>query len=151
MSDITQELRELLLIIVRWSHAVAAVALVGGSGVGLVTLGSGANGAEQPAGRFEARFQRAFSEIVTLSLIVFLASGVLLTFERLASGAASSLYVSLLGLKLLLSVLLYRWAFSLRRSHSWGGRTARLLVGFGLLVILLATTLKTLYEAGLRS
>jgi hypothetical protein len=57
----------------------------------------------------------------------------------------------ILAIKLLLSLLLYRWAFLVRHSGDWNGRPARLLVGSGYLVVLLAAILKTLYENGLRA
>ena len=67
------------------------------------------------------------------------------------TGAATTAYVLLLGLKLLLSLLLYRWAFQLRREAGWNAGLERKLVGSGLVILLLAAVLKTIYESGLRT
>jgi uncharacterized membrane protein len=144
------EPRELILVVVRWAHAGAAVALVGGSTFCHLVLASAfrQDGALPDVGL--ERVERGFKELLDLSLIVFIISGGLLTFERLSSGAAGSAYVVILGLKIFLSVLLFRWAFQVR-SRGWEGPEARLLVGSGFVVVLLAAVLKTLYESGLRA
>jgi uncharacterized membrane protein len=142
------DLREALLVAVRWFHAASAVALVGGSSFCLLILAPVWRAGE--GGELRQAVDRGFKELVDLSLVVFLASGALLTFERLSSGAASTAYVVVLAIKLLLSLLLYRWAFQVRRVQGWNGPAARLLVGSGYLVVLLAAILKTLYESGLR-
>lgn len=143
--------RELLLAAVRWSHAAAAVALVGGSLFALLYVGPALRGGGADLEPVRKATLVGFRELVDLSLIVFLISGGLLTFERLTSGAASTVYVILLGLKLLVSFLLYRWAFAVRRGCGWDTREARLMVAAGFLVVLIASLLKTLYEGGLRS
>ena len=115
------DLRELFLIAVRSAHALAAVALVGGSAFHLFILAPALRLAGPAAESVRARAEAGFKEIVDLTLPVFLVSGGLLTFERLASGAAGTAYVAVLGLKLLLSLLLYRWAFQVRRSGGGPG------------------------------
>ena len=94
----------------------------------------------------------AMREIAQTSLLVFLISGAILTFDRLSRGAATAGYVSLLGAKLLLSVAMFQVAFRFRRSV---GRARllglRLVAGLGLLVLFTASLLKTLYERALLS
>ena len=151
--------RELILIGIRWSHAAAAAALVGGSAFFLLVLAPalrlddpGATpSTDSVQGLVRKRAEAGFKELVDLSLVVFVISGGLLTFERLSSGAVGSAYVVVLGIKVLLSVLLYRWAVQVRRGRGWASPEARLLVGVGFLVVLLAAVLKSLYEGGLRS
>lgn len=144
------ELRDALLLVVRWSHAVAATLLVGGSGFHLLVVVPvfGRLGVE-PA-RLRAALDPRFKDLLDLSLVVFLISGGLLTFERLSSGAASVPYVATLGLKIILSLVLYRWAYQVRRGAGWEGREARLFVGAGFVVVFLASLLKSMYESGLR-
>jgi uncharacterized membrane protein len=143
--------REILLAAVRWSHAAAAVALLGGSLFQVLFLGPVLRGGGAELEPVRKATDVGFRELVDLSLVVFLVSGGLLTFERLSSGAAGTLYVVLLGVKLLLSFLFYRWAFALRRGRGWDNREAKLMVGAGFLILLVATLLKTVYEGGLRS
>jgi uncharacterized membrane protein len=144
------ELREALLIAVRWSHAAAAAALVGGSAFYLLILDPVLRRAGDSADFVRKGAEAGFKELVDLSVVVFLISGALLTFERLSSGAADTTYAVLLGLKIVLAVFIYRWALQVRR-RGWEGLEARLLVGSGFLVVLLATVLKNLYEGGLRT
>ena len=143
--------REILLVAVRWSHAAAAVALVGASLFQLLFLAPALRGGGPQVEPIRRAADAGFRELVDLSLVVFLVSGGLLTFERLSSGAAGTPYVVLLGIKVLLSFLVYRWALALRRGRGWESREAKLMVGAGFLVVLIATLLKSLYEGGLRS
>ena len=89
-------------------------------------------------------------EIVQTSLIVFLVSGALLTFERLSHGAAGSIYVWLLVVKVALAVVMFQVGFRFRGAR--GGRRLRGLRwmgGLGVAIILLAAILKWLYERAL--
>jgi uncharacterized membrane protein len=145
------DLRELILVGLRSAHAAAAIALVGGSTFCLVVLAPAFRPGTANAELVRKRVEIGFKEMINLSLVVLVISGGLLTFERLSSGAANSTYAVVLGMKILLSVLLFRWALGVRRGSGWEGREARLLVGAGFLVVLLAAVLKTLYESGLRT
>lgn len=143
--------RELLLITVRWFHAAAAIALIGGSAFYLLILAPALARGDAAAELIRKAADAGFKELLDLSLPVFVISGGLLTFERLSSGAASTPYVIILGLKVALSALLYRWAIQVRRGGGWAGREARFVVGSGFLVVFLATVLKSLYEGNLRA
>jgi uncharacterized membrane protein len=146
------DLREVLLVAIRWSHAAAAVALVGGSAFYLFVLAPALRRAGTTAGEVVGKgVEAGFKELLDISIVVLVVSGGLLTFERLSSGAASTTYVIVLALKILVSVLLYRWALQVRRGRGWESREARFLVGSGFLVVFLATVLKTLYESNLHS
>jgi uncharacterized membrane protein len=144
------DLREILLLAVRWSHAAAAAALVGGSAFYLLILAPALARGGAAAEVVRTSVDAGFKELTDLALMVFLISGGLLTFERLSSGAATTPYVVVLGVKLFVSVLLYRSALRVRRGRGWDSREARFLVGSGFVVVFLATVLKTLYEGALR-
>jgi uncharacterized membrane protein len=144
------EPREAILVAIRWAHAAAAVALVGGSAFYLTIVAPALRQGGTAVDYVRKGADAGFKELVDLSLVVFVVSGGLLTFERLSAGAASPTYVAILGLKVVLCVLLYRWAFQVRGRRGWDGLEAKLLVGSGFLVVLLAAVLKTLYEGGLR-
>src|SRR5215213_6572989 len=94
---------DFLSVVMRALHALAAMAWVGAICfelfVVLPSLG------EQPAEHLLSRMDAAMREIVQTSLIVFLVSGALLTFERLSHGAAGSTYVWLLVVKVALAVV----------------------------------------------
>jgi hypothetical protein len=143
------ELRELLLVVARFAHSAAAAVLIGSSAYQLL-LPSASLGGAQLSRPMSAPERSTWKDLLELTLLVFLLTGALLTFERLSAGAASTAYVLLLGLKLVLSALVYRWAFQLRRAGAWEAGPIRKLVGAGLLVLFLAAILKTIYEGGLR-
>lgn len=144
------DVREALLVVVRWAHAAAAALLVGGSAFYVLILDPALRRAGSNVQALRKGLDAGFKELVDLSLVVFLISGGLLTFERLSSGAATTSYTLVLGLKVLLSLLVYRWAYQVCRGAGWQSRPAKLFVGTGFVVILLASVLKTLYESSLR-
>jgi uncharacterized membrane protein len=143
---------ELLLVAVRWAHAMAAVAWVGGNLFLLWVLEpalrsfSGSEG----SGPLWRAVSQGFRELTDASIIVFIISGAVLTFDRLSSVAASPAYVGVLAAKLALALVAFFLAARLRRAEParrlW---LARWQVGLGALIILLAAVLKTLYESGL--
>jgi hypothetical protein len=97
-----------------------------------------------------SRFDGAMREIVQTVLIVFLVSGAILTFERLSRGAAGTAYVTLLGSKIVLSLVMFQVGFRFRGAR--GQRRVRglqILAALGLVIVLQATVLKWLYERAL--
>jgi uncharacterized membrane protein len=143
---------EILLVAVRWAHAMAAVAWVGGS-VFLLwvlepALGVLGEGDRSKAARAVAA--RGFRELADAAIVVFIVSGAILTFDRLSSPAASPAYVAILGAKVALAVVTFILATRLRRAdRARRLPLARWQVGLGAAIILLAALLKTLYEGGL--
>ena len=155
-------LGDALRVALRWTHAVATAAWVGGSLFYLVALrpvlrSTGAG--PQVEGAIAGRFR----EVVEASLVALVVTGALLTFDRLSSGAASTAYVAVLGVKVLLALAMCWLAWEL----GWAGRRrtaapsparwlrgwlspTRLVLALGLTVVLLASVLRQVFEAGLR-
>ena len=79
---------DILLVVMRGLHAVAAAVWVGAVCFELLVVLPALG--EKPPEHVLARVDAAMREIVQTSLIVFLISGALLTFERLSRGAAGS-------------------------------------------------------------
>jgi len=139
---------DLVLIVMRALHALAAMVWVGAICfelfVALPALG------EKPAEPVLAKMDAAMREIVQTSLLVFLVSGALLTFERLSHGAAGATYVFVLVVKVVLAVIMFQVGFRFRGSR--GERRVyglRWLAGLGVAIVLLAAVLKWLYERAL--
>ena len=110
---------DVLLLIVRWAHAIAAVAWVGGGIFYWVVL--------RPALRTEgvppavARFAGAeFGGLVALAAWTLVVTGFVLVFARLSEPAADVPYGAVLALKIALSV----WMFLLVSGRRRGARTA---------------------------
>jgi hypothetical protein len=133
------ELVEPLLVLLRWLHALAAIVFLGWSAVLLV------DGA--PKGDLTLARQR-FKELVELTLIVFLATGAILSVDRLSRGAGG-VYAGILAAKVLCGVVAYQYAFRWRRvGLPVGGLDGRILVVLGALTVLLAAVLKGVYDSG---
>jgi len=136
------ELAEALLVLLRWLHAAASIAFLGWSAV-LWLDGP-------PRGDVAAARQR-YKEVTELSLLVLLASGAVLTFERLSHGAGG-IYAGILALKVGCAVVAYQFAFRWRRvGLPVGGLDGRVVLIFGAATVLLAAVLKGVFESGLSS
>ncbi len=103
-----------------------------------------------PRGDTSAARQR-FKEVVELSLLVILATGAVLTFDRLSRGAGG-LYAAILALKVVCAVVAYQFAFRWRRvGLPIGGLDGRMVLIFGAAAVLLAAVLKGVSDSGVSS
>ena len=142
------EVADVLIVTMRWLHSAAAVVWIGAAIFELVVLIPAYGGS--PPAPLRDTVDGAMREVVQTSLVVFLVSGAILTFERLSRGAADSLYVGLLGLKIVLAIAMFQVAFRFRRAA--GARRVlglRWVSGLGLAIVFLAAALKWIYERAL--
>jgi uncharacterized membrane protein len=131
-------LAEALLVVLRWLHAVASILFLGWSAV-LWLDGP-------PRGDVSAA-RRRFKEMTELTLLVLLATGAVLTFDRLSRGAGG-LYAGVLALKVVCAVVAYQFAFRWRRvGLPVGGLDGRIVLIFGTVTVLLAAVLKGVFES----
>jgi hypothetical protein len=136
------DLAEAILVVLRWLHALAAVVFLGWVAVLLL------DGA--PLGD-SARASQRFKEIVELTLLVFLATGAVLSVDRLSRGAGG-VYAAVLVLKILCAVVAYQYAFRWRRvGLPVGGLDGRIVLIFGAGTVLLAAVLKGVFDSGVRN
>ena len=146
---------DIILLAIRWAHALAAVVWIGGSLFMLL--------AARPAlrttdtGRLLGRALAAeFRPMVMTAIAVLIVSGVILTVDRLTSDAAGAAYTVVLVAKILLAVYAFivAWLLPRRRDRPNGG-IAGAMIGpvamtiAGVLVIGLADALTWLFEKGL--
>ena len=142
------ELTDLLLVAMRWLHALAAIAWIGAILFELLVVQPAWNG--DPPSEVLDSFDAAMREIIQAALIVFLVSGAILTVERLSRGAAGTVYVITLAAKIVLSLVMFQIGFRFRRAR--GPRRLRglkILAALAVTIVLLATILKWLYERAL--
>jgi len=133
------DLAEVLLVALRWLHAAASIVFLGWTAV-LWLDGP-------PRGDVVAARLR-FKEITELSLLVLLATGAVLTFDRLSHGAGG-LYAAVLALKIVCAVVAYQFAFRWRRvGLPIGAVDGRIVLVFGAATVLLAAVLKGMFEGG---
>jgi uncharacterized membrane protein len=152
-----------ILVAIRWAHALAAVAWVGGSIFFLLVLRPSlkrANGGG-PVGRLAGA---EFRSLVNTAIAVLVLTGVVLSLSRLTSTAVSVPYVVVLVGKIIVALYMFSVAWLLRRrdtTEAPGTRTGPLtrirrglvspeavLVG-GIIAIGLADVLDALFEMGL--
>jgi uncharacterized membrane protein len=136
---------ELLLVLIRWLHSLAAVAWIGALFYELLAVPPDV-AAQLPKSAL-GRMRVARAEIAQASLVAFLATGAVLTFDRLSQTGADTAYVGVLALKILLSIAMFQVAFRTRDAEGRQRAEAlRWLAMLGGAILLLAALLKSLFE-----
>ncbi len=158
------------LVVVRWIHLVASAAWVGGGIFYLFALRPALRRSPEAGRKINEATAAEFRVLVDTCIFVILATGIILTFNRLNVGVTGPSYGIVLGIKVAFSV----WMFILARGRR--RRTALLdmyrrnpdpprgpfrkiiravsgyntIVILGVIVFLLADLLKILYEVAIR-
>ncbi len=146
---------DVILLIIRWAHALAAVTWIGGSLFMLLAARPALRSADS-AGLVGRAMAVEFRPIVATAIAVLIVSGVILTVDRLTSDAAGIAYTIVLVAKILLAVYAFgiAWLLPRRRGHRAGSVSGVLsgpaaLTVVGVVVIGLADVLAWLFERGL--
>ena len=155
---------DILLLAIRWLHAIAAVAWVGGGLFYLLVLRPSL-GASQDDRRDELRrLGEQFRHLVNTAIAVLLVTGAILTLSRLTSDYVGLPYVIVLVIKIALALYMFYLVRFLRpRTYAvepaptnkrlqrftslFTGATAVLVLG--VIVFLLADILRALIERGI--
>lgn len=159
---------DIILLVIRWAHALAAVVWIGGSLFMLLAARPALRSLGAKGGLVGRALSAEFRPIVATAIGVLLVSGAILTAQRLTADAAGLAYTAFLAAKILLSLYAFIIAWQLpRRSVDGGGRDGggndvgkrerirRTLLGpgalavIGVIVIGLADVLAWLFERGL--
>ena len=156
---------DVILLIIRWAHALAAVTWIGGSLFMLLAARPALRSTELRSSNADGLVGRAlaaeFRPIVVTAIAVLIITGVILTVDRLTSDAAGFAYTIVLVAKILLAVYAFGIAWLLPRrgrpspSRGIGARLVAALSGptaltvAGVIVIGLADVLAWLFERGL--
>ena len=152
---------DVILLIIRWAHALAAVIWIGGSLFMLLAARPALRalrnepGNDQASGLLARALSAEFRPIVLTAIGVLIVSGVLLTVDRLTSDAAGMAYTAVLVAKIVLAVYAFVIAWLLPRRANGAGGVAGALSGpaalttAGVIVIGLADVLTWLFERGL--
>jgi uncharacterized membrane protein len=164
---------DVFLLVVRWLHALAAVAWVGGGLFYLLVLRPALRRGGETAWPINELVAMEFRGLVDTAVVVLVLTGAVLTFDRLTSRYADVPYVATLGIKVALAMVM----FHLARSHRRPGRlllteqapqaapenqrqttlrrlartfsSVNLIVILGIGIFLLADLLKALFERAL--
>ena len=152
--------QDIIMLVIRWAHALAAVVWIGGSLFMLLAGRPAMRSLRRDLGESGGLVGRAlaveFRPVVTTAIAVLIVSGVILTVDRLTSQAAGIAYTAVLIAKIALAVYAFGVALLLprRRGRRTGGILGALLGPValtiaGVVVIGLADVLTWLFERGL--
>ena len=158
---------DILLLIIRWLHAMAAVAWVGGSIFYLLILRPNLRTPVDESQESARAIAVEFRGLVTTSIGILIVTGAILAFSRLTAEVVGISYIVVLSIKVALAFyMFYLVRFLRRKSYSheqtsttvWGlRRLSQALTGttvilvLGIMVFLLSDLLKVLFEKGLES
>ena len=154
-------------IVVRWAHMVSAAAWVGGSLFWLLVLKPSMKNPHDDSSQgnkgLGERVAKEFRSLVDTCVFVLLATGVIMTFDRLTPGEVGANYVLVLGIKIIFVAIMFyiirakRQNNNLSSNHDNGQEVSKkvkmvrilsgynLLVVLGLLVFLLSDLLSFIY------
>ena len=153
-----------ILVVIRWVHALAAVAWVGGGIFYILVLRPSIQRA--PTSRETSRFVGIeFRGLINTAIIVLLLTGVIISVARLTEDTITIGYVAVLVVKIVLAMYMFYIVRFLRQTtypeepaagNGWWekarngltGTTAVLIIGVA--VFGLADVLNALFEQGLR-
>ena len=153
-----------ILTIIRWGHAVAAVAWVGGGVFYLLVLRPAIRRSQGLPPETSEAIRDEFRGLVTTAIAVLLLTGAILSVARLTGDAATVPYAVVLGVKIALALYMFYVVMRVRRgsyedqrepAKTWTRRTARLLSSpvallvIGIAVIGLSDVLDALFESAL--
>ena len=154
----------MLLLAIRWLHALAAVAWVGGGLFYLLVLRPNLKASGDDPEEAVQRVGEQFRHLVNTAIAVLLVTGVILTLSRLTSDYAGLAYIVVLVIKVVLALYMFYLVRFLRpRTYPaevapkngslqrltglFTGATSVLVLG--VIVFLLADILQALVEKGI--
>ena len=155
---------DIILLAIRWLHALAAVAWVGGGIFYLLVLRPELGSPDVGSGDYARRLGEQFRQLVYTSMAVLLVTGAVLTVTRLTSNYAGVTYVVVLAIKIALAVyMFYLVRFLRHRTYPAEAPTqdtgvqritsiftsATTVLVIGVIVFLLADILRALVEVEL--
>lgn len=162
------------VLVVRWLHLAAAAAWIGGCIFFLLMLGPAVRQHPDRYGAVAKAAAQRFRTLVDLSIVVLVASGAILAFNRLTDDATNVAYVTVLAVKVALSAWMFilvqmeRRSSALMAKYEAAGSDSGKGVGpfalarsalsgyngvtvIGIVVFLLSDVLRVLFEIAVRS
>jgi uncharacterized membrane protein len=150
-----------LVLIARWAHAAGAVAWIGGSIFFAAVLRPVSEANPELMRKAMGPIGSVYREVVDISIVAILVSGVILMFDRLNGNDATVAWIIVLAVKLSIALWMFYLVWRLRQSGyrptKGGGVLMNIswLLGYnalmvlGVIVFFLATLLRELFEKSL--
>tara|TARA_A100001037_G_scaffold300502_1_gene328190 strand:+ start:1715 stop:2182 length:468 start_codon:yes stop_codon:yes gene_type:complete len=149
---------EVILLLVRWVHSIAALTWIGGAIFYWLIMRPSLQSGLLPD-RVLHFARQEFGQIVVLSMWALLITGSILFFERISLPSATTTYVAVLGLKVMLSAWMFfltigprgRSVLAIARQGKWRGVVNALghinmTIILGLAIFLLSDYLRLIIE-----
>lgn len=143
-------------MLLRLAHAVAAALWLGGGAYYVLALRPALR-SDDPAAREVGRAAQAeFGEWASAATIILIATGVVMTFDRLTNGRGTTVYVVLLGIKIVAALAAF-WLTGTfvrnsrsrrRKSKTWINRSW-LVLTLGTVAFLIGIALSVVYPTGI--
>lgn len=149
---------EWLTLAVRYGHGIAAVAWLGGSLFHVFALTPLVAAYPQQMAPAMSLIKPAYREMVDISVAVLIVTGLILMFSRIQSNEASIAWAIVLSVKIGLALWMFYIVWRRRRTTGEEARTEGFaskllgynwLLGFGLVVFMLAGVLREMVETAL--
>ena len=150
-------------IAVRWAHFISASAWIGGGIFWLVVLRPAVKNDKSDDSRINKNVSSEFRSLVDTCLFVLLATGAVMTFDRLTPGTLGVSYLIVLGVKLSMVAVMF-YMVRAKRQTAWDykslrnirknpkGSIFRVIAGYNLIIVLglsfylLSSLLRSMYE-----
>ena len=150
-------------IAVRWAHFISASAWIGGGIFWLVVLRPAVKNDKSDDSGINKNVSSEFRSLVDTCLFVLLATGAVMTFDRLTPGTLGVSYLIVLGVKLSMVAVMF-YMVRAKRQTAWDYKSLRnirknpkgsifrviagynLIIVLGLSVYLLSSLLRSMYE-----
>lgn len=147
-------LSDVFQVVLLWAHAMAAVAWVGGSLFYAVVLAPAVEevGPTPERRALLAVVGREFGEVVRLSILVFVITGLILAYSRTSQPRISTAYIVVLVVKVALSLAMFWLARRVGRPGAPGAKRPLwltppyVILELGIVVYFLSLVLRVLYE-----
>ena len=110
------EYKDGLIVLVRWLHALGAVAWIGGSVFFALIVRPAQRVDPDGVGAVVGRFVGPYRELVDVSIITIGVTGLILMFERLTGDDATVAYFTVLSAKLVIAGWMFYMVWSLRKT-----------------------------------
>ena len=145
---------EAFLLLLRLAHAFAAAVWLGGGVYYLVAIRPAMRQTEEPPRAFVAAAQALYGDWARVTTVVMLATGVILTFDRLSNAGGGLTYAGVLAAKIVAALVAF-WLAGLRprrRARTDAPRRRsrpELILALGALAFGLGVVLASVYGKGL--
>ena len=133
------DIAALARMLLRLAHAVAAALWLGGGAYYVLALRPALRSADPAAREVGRAAQAEFGEWASAATIILIATGVVMTFDRLTNGQGTTAYVILLGIKIVAAIAAFWLTGTFVRSARSRPRKSKTLINRSWLILTLGT------------